>query len=214
MNLETARYIIRHFPNLLTGAEKMAIKHTTSLHKIENSQYNNPNKIKIYLDQGWLTTDQNILDLLKDGYDSFELNVAYRIISQNPEKIFFNNCPKCDKLARTPYARQCRFCGHSWHNLIVAQFKLRSSSQLFLRGFFLFGQITKGEIQKGQYMDLTMLGLNKKPRIDSLKFARKQESGKVWEEVGLGTRELMKEDKIYLEKLRAFGTPFDIVNER
>jgi ssDNA-binding Zn-finger/Zn-ribbon topoisomerase 1 len=56
---------------------------------------------------------------IKVGYDSFELNVANRIMEQTPEKVFFNNCPKCNKLARTPRARQCRHCGHSWHDLSV-----------------------------------------------------------------------------------------------
>lgn len=58
--------------------------------------------------------DQTVLDLLKDGYEQFELNVANRIVAQNPEKVLSNHCPKCDKLARTPRARQCRFCGHRW----------------------------------------------------------------------------------------------------
>jgi hypothetical protein len=26
-----------------------------------------------------------------------------------------NCCPKCDALAKTPKARQCRYCFHDWH---------------------------------------------------------------------------------------------------
>ena len=26
-----------------------------------------------------------------------------------------NNCPKCGKLARTPKAKQCRYCFYNWH---------------------------------------------------------------------------------------------------
>ena len=107
-------------PNLLTSEEKMAIKHTSSMFKLEHSNSKNPNLTRMYRENGWLTSDQSVLDLLKDGYDNFELNVANRIMEQSPEKVFFNNCPKCNKLARTPYARQCRHCGHKWHDLTVA----------------------------------------------------------------------------------------------
>lgn len=115
MDKETAGYIINYFSNLLTSAERMAITHTTSTYKLENSTSDNTNLTRVYREKGWLTSDQSVLDLLKDGYDNFELNVATRIVNQNPDKVFFNNCPKCNKLARTPYAKQCRHCGYDWH---------------------------------------------------------------------------------------------------
>jgi len=37
------------------------------------------------------------------------------LITDYKDQLFFNNCPKCEKLARTPYAKQCRHCGHDWH---------------------------------------------------------------------------------------------------
>jgi hypothetical protein len=211
---ETAKYVINYFSNLLTSVERMAITHSTSTNKLQHSTSENTILTKIYREKGWLTSDQSVLDLLKDGYENFEVNVANRIIDQDTEKVFFNNCPKCNKLTRTPYARQCRHCGHSWHNIIVAQFKLNSSFQLTSRQFFLLGEITKGEIKQGQFMDLTMLGLNKKPKIEAVEFALKRHDGKVWEDIGLGTNELTEEDKEYLKNIGSFGTPFDIINER
>lgn len=192
----------------------MAIKHTNSIYKLENSTSDNSNLTRVYREKGWLTSDLSVLDLLKDGYDKFELNVANRILGQNADKVFFNNCSKCTKLARTPFARQCRHCGHSWHNLTVAKFKLKSSFQLTGRQFFLLGEITKGEFKQGQFMDLTMLGLNKKPKIEAIEFALKRQDGKTWEDIGLGTNELTEEDKQYLKDVGSFGTPFDIINER
>ncbi|MFD2967753.1 hypothetical protein [Sphingobacterium bambusae] len=214
MDNERAKYIIGYFSNLLSSVERMAIKHTTSTYKINNSTSDNTSLTKVYRERGWLTSDQNVLDLLKDGYDNFELNVANRILNQDSDKVFFNNCPKCNKLARTPYARQCRHCGHSWHELTVAQFKLNSSFQLTGRQFFLLGEVTKGEIKQGQFMDLTMLGLNKKPKIEAVEFTLKRQDGKVWEDIGLGTNDLTENDKEYLKNIGSFGTPFDIIKER
>ena len=63
-------------------------------------------------------------------------------------------------------------------------------------------------------MDLTTLGLNKKPKIEAIEFALKGQDGKVWEDIALGTYELTQEDKKYLEKIDSFGKSFDIVNEQ
>ena len=44
-----------------------------------------------------------------------EEELAKLILDKFRDKVFFNNCPKCEQLARTPSAKQCRFCGHDWH---------------------------------------------------------------------------------------------------
>ncbi|MCB9262872.1 MAG: hypothetical protein H6607_10910 [Flavobacteriales bacterium] len=194
----------------MTDDEKLALKYHMYTYKTED----NPQMRKVMVDKGWISEPPDIKEFLKDGYEEFELNVARRIMKEVPEKVFLNNCPKCSKLARTPFARQCRHCGHSWHNLTVAQFKLESSFQLTGRHFFLLGQITNGEIKQGQFMDLTMLGLNKRPKIEAIEFALKRQDSKVWEDIGLGTNELLEEDKQYLKNVGSFGTPFDIINER
>lgn len=112
------------------------------------------------------------------------------------------------------HSRQGRHSGHSRHDLSVAQFKLNCSFQLTGRHFFLLGEITKGEIKQGQFMDLTMLGINKKPKIETIEFALKRQGAKVWEGIGLGTNELTEDEKEYLKNVGSFGTPFDIINER
>ena len=192
----------------------MAIKHTSSAFKLENSTSDNTTMTRMYKERGWLTSDQAVLDLLKDGYEIFEWNVANRIIEQNADKVFLNNCPRCNKLARTAYAKQCRHCGHTWHNLTVAQFKLDSSFQLHGRYFYLLGQIINGNIKQGQFMDLTMLGLNKKTKIEAIEFARRNENGKTWEDIGLGTNQLTEQEKELIGNKGSLGKLIDIITER
>ncbi|WP_338814758.1 hypothetical protein V9L05_05905 [Bernardetia sp. Wsw4-3y2] len=209
MDKETVSYIINYFSNLMTDDEKLALKHHMYIWKTnENLEMRH-----IMTQRGWISTEPKIINFLKDGYQEFELNVARRIMSETPKKVFLNNCPKCNKLARTPYARQCRHCGYSWHNLIVAKFKLNRSFQLIDRPFFLLGEITKGEVKQGQFMDLRMLGLNKTPKIEAVEFAFKRQDGENYNEIGLGTNELTEEDKEYLKNVGSFGTPFDIINK-
>lgn len=91
----------------------LALKYHMYTYKTEDNQ----RMRKVMVDKGWISERQDVKDFLKNGYEEFELNVARRIMSETPEKVFLNNCPKCNKLARTPKAKQCRHCGHDWHSL-------------------------------------------------------------------------------------------------
>lgn len=116
MNNETTRYIIAYFSSLLTETEKKAMRHSQSLIKLDDDISENSSRANFYYKRGWLSKDKEVLDLLKDGYETFELNVAERIMRETPEKVYFNNCPECGQLARTPYAQQCR-CGYQWRHI-------------------------------------------------------------------------------------------------
>ena len=63
----------------------------------------------------FLTKDQNALKLLENGYSEFIINTAIRIYNEHRNELKLNLCPKCGKIARTPNAKQCKFCSHDWH---------------------------------------------------------------------------------------------------
>ena len=116
MDEDKVRYIMNYHSSFMTMEEKKAWKHWSTTYKMEDSDgtsQQKENRRKVSLKTGWLTTDENILNLLKDGIEKFEHNLAERIM--NSENIDFNNCPKCGKLARTPFAKQCRYCDFDWH---------------------------------------------------------------------------------------------------
>ena len=214
MNKETARYIIIIFPNLLTANEKIALRHARSLEKLGDADVENSSYANFFRRNGSLTDDPAVLDLLKDGYDVFEQRVCDRIMAECPEKVFLNHCPRCQRLSRTPYARQCRHCGHDWHNIIAAKFILNSSVSITGRGFYILGLITEGEVKNGQFLDLTMLGLATKPQINSIEYSITDVSRQPKSYTALGTDELSLEEMNYLRSHGSFGTAQDILNER
>ncbi|KAB1232315.1 hypothetical protein [Chryseobacterium viscerum] len=209
MDKETVDYIIRYFSKLMNDHETLALNY----HMYTSKSSDNPKLRNMMVERGWIQSDAETANLLKNGYEDFEQNTARRIMNETPAKVFFNNCPKCDKLARTPYARQCRYCGYNWHHLVVAQFKLNNTFQITGRQFFLIGEIVKGEIKQGQRIDLRILGLNKKPKIESIELALKRQDGKASEDIALGTNELTEEDKQYLKSINSFRELLDIVIE-
>lgn len=104
-------YIITYYSNLLTFEENLANKHYMTQQKSMDSSH----KLREMLMSKWRTTNKDALKLLEGGYDNFKRKVCERVMSETPKEVFVNNCPKCGKLARTPYAKQCRFCNYDWH---------------------------------------------------------------------------------------------------
>jgi hypothetical protein len=113
MDNGTIIYIKTHFRHLMFDDEKLVLQYHLYMLKPEDNL-----KIRqIMAAKGWDSESSAIQACVEKGYSEFELKVVQRIMTETPEKVFLNNCPKCSKLARTPYAKQCRYCGYSWHNL-------------------------------------------------------------------------------------------------
>jgi hypothetical protein len=114
MDDEQANYVIDHYSILLTIEEKAALKHYRSTLKLEETP-DDASRKNMYYKAGWLSAHPKVLSLLDQGYSQFITNCATRILNDNYADVYFNLCPKCNKLARTPYAKQCRYCKHDWH---------------------------------------------------------------------------------------------------
>lgn len=110
---ELARYLYDYRSDLLTDAEKSAYKNTLVLKKIE---YTESPTMKKMLREKWFSSDEKVLELLKDGEQQFLANLEARILRDNSDKEFLNLCPKCGYLTITPKAKQCRKCFHAWHD--------------------------------------------------------------------------------------------------
>ncbi|MBQ4805549.1 hypothetical protein J8L88_21985 [Aquimarina sp. MMG015] len=113
MNIETAKYISNYYHQFFNEKENIAHRHINSLIKLNGESENSP-RFKIYKRTGKITSDKEALELIKNGETEFLIDTANRILKEHKEEIFLNNCPNCQKLARTPKARQCRHCGNKW----------------------------------------------------------------------------------------------------
>ncbi|MBI1286031.1 MAG: hypothetical protein GC178_00470 [Flavobacteriales bacterium] len=113
MDQETAHYIVEHYRSLMIEKEKRAQRHHFSTVKIGDEA--SEARQRVYQKMFWLSNDPEILALLDGGYERFEIHTASRILSEHEDEVFLNHCPKCGRLARTPKAKQCRYCGNDWH---------------------------------------------------------------------------------------------------
>lgn len=112
MDKEIINYVRNYFHHLMTDDEQLVLKyHVYTSKTSENSQMR-----KVMAEKGWISSDPEVSALLKNGYGEFEQKIIKRILEENPEKVFFNNCPECGKPARPPFAKQCRYCRYSWRD--------------------------------------------------------------------------------------------------
>ncbi|PXY44276.1 hypothetical protein DMB68_17800 [Flavobacterium hydrophilum] len=58
--------------------------------------------------------DPKTNELVNLGHEKMLSTIAQRLLERQGDSIV-NKCTKCNKLTRTPNAKQCRHCGHDWH---------------------------------------------------------------------------------------------------
>lgn len=117
MELEVTDYLIREYFSKLTGREQLAYKHLLHDEKLAAmDDAASREKMRLMLLRvGWLSNDEKVLTLLREGIPTFRKRIARKIYSENGGEVLLNKCPKCQRLARTSRAKQCRHCGHDWH---------------------------------------------------------------------------------------------------
>jgi len=117
--MDEAKYVFRNYDILMTRQEKLAFRHLSATIKAADGRSDVPAQTEVKGPSGLyrklLSHDPEVLLLVHDGYDAFVLRTGQRILDDNRHRIFLNYCPECHKLARTPRAKQCRFCRHDWH---------------------------------------------------------------------------------------------------
>lgn len=109
MDPNLAAYLVRYYGRFMNKQEHLAHRHLMATEKAAHGQ-----SIKAL--SGLLSDDPVVLDLIRDGREVFMERTAAKILSEHRNDIFLNYCPRCGALAKTPNARQCRFCRHDWHD--------------------------------------------------------------------------------------------------
>ena len=115
---DIAHYVVRWYARLMTPVEQRAQRHLFATMKATKGRSDVQAQRKAResaLHSRFLSDDADVLHLTGAGYEAFVERTAARILNGCRNELFFNRCPKCSGLARTPTARQCRFCAHDWH---------------------------------------------------------------------------------------------------
>ena len=121
MDVDEAKYVFHNYGHLMTPKEKLAFSHLGGTMKATMGRSDPAAQDEVKAGsthlRRWLSDDPEVLLLARDGYDAFVLRTGQRILRDDRNRIVLNYCPRCKGLARTPKARQCRFCGNDWYTV-------------------------------------------------------------------------------------------------
>ena len=116
MDPELKLYIMIYYRDLMTANERQAEEHLVAQDWIRKCA-GDPGSLQSVPEmfRGGLSDNAEVLRLASGGHEQLQEAIATRILSDCRSQIVINLCPACQILARTPKARQCRFCGFDWH---------------------------------------------------------------------------------------------------
>jgi len=212
MDQETADYIRSYYSHLFTALERKALSHAIFSSKLE--AYGREKWEQRYLERGLVSTDPAVLNLLSNGYPSFVLVAAERALATYGDRIYLNRCRKCDRLARTPRAKQCRHCGYDWHDLTAAKLEFMDVFNITGIGPVVVTKISGGEsISAGQFADFTTLGINKHLRIGGVWITTRLRNDMAEGLLNLSMPGLNAEDVAWLKKSKPKGREFEVLKE-
>jgi hypothetical protein len=115
---EIANYVWQFYGDLFTAAEKRAYggPFMWQRMKVEKGR----DVIEFEWKHHRIAEDAEVMVLISDGVEAFHRRAAQRVLRERGDQVFLNRCPQCDRLVRTPKAKQCLWCGHDWHTAAVA----------------------------------------------------------------------------------------------
>jgi hypothetical protein len=115
-------YVLQHYPHLKTAHEKAVDRHLTTLYKLRDDKPPAPGTAADTADitglwRRRLSDDPAVVLDAQAGWDGAREKIAQRILRDHPGEVYLNYCPACGALTRTPTARLCLSCGHSWFHV-------------------------------------------------------------------------------------------------
>ncbi len=120
MDLNELKYVFVYYGHLMTEQERRAYRHFHGTMKATGRSDAAAQAEAKGTSVPWfreaLSDDPQILFLARDGFGAFRERTGQRILDDWRDEIVMNRCPRCGGVARTPEARQCRFCRYDWHD--------------------------------------------------------------------------------------------------
>jgi rRNA maturation endonuclease Nob1 len=114
---ELYRYASSFKYDLMTPLERRAERLAMFREKARDTD--SPGIRKMLLKQMDAEADKEALRLIGDdleGVRKFQAQVATRIDGEIAKgRLLIHRCPACNRIVKTPLARQCLWCGHDWH---------------------------------------------------------------------------------------------------
>ncbi|PXX40287.1 hypothetical protein [Undibacterium pigrum] len=114
IDFETTPYVLEYFQHLMTDEEREAVNSFTF-----NVVASEKTELMIFT-PGRNEPSESTKKLYSIGSANFRDQIKERLLLEHRAEIYANACPtpKYGKLPKTPKAKQCLSCSHSWRETI------------------------------------------------------------------------------------------------
>ena len=107
-------YVLRHFPHLMTPLERRVTEYSAPI--VSDSNHWKILKLHGYLEErDGHVDDADVFTAFQTPYEERVANAVNRVLDTRRDDLVENRCSQCRRLARTPVAKQCLWCGNDWH---------------------------------------------------------------------------------------------------
>jgi hypothetical protein len=112
-------YIWNYYQHLMTEFERKVNTVGILLEKAELSRLRHPDSKSpaSMLERIDVMSSPGVKEALEGGFTKFREKVVHRILTEDSKQVFINRCPNCNRIVRTPKAKLCTWCGHSWYDV-------------------------------------------------------------------------------------------------
>ena len=115
MEQELKRYLIDKCRDWMLPEEVEVLDQLT-LAQFENEQGTQSPKAYRRIEVIYGINCKKTEQLMLLGKEKLEEVIATRLLTEHKDVL--HNCPVCDRLTRTPKAKQCRHCEHRWFEVL------------------------------------------------------------------------------------------------
>jgi hypothetical protein len=107
-------YVSTHLRKFMTDYERRACDLAVLRQKAEYSEHD---RLKNRLSDQLSKEPKEVIELSRAGYTALTERIRRRLLdSISTGELMVNRCPLCKRILRTPFAKQCLWCDHDWHN--------------------------------------------------------------------------------------------------
>jgi hypothetical protein len=98
----------------MTPLERRVTEYSVPI--VSDAEHARIRRLYVFLEnRGGHVDDDAVHRAFQTPYDERVANAVDQILDVRRDEIRENRCDKCHRLARTPVAKQCLWCGHDWH---------------------------------------------------------------------------------------------------
>ena len=107
-------YVLQYFPHLMTPLERRVTEYIAPI--VSHAEDSKILMLYEFLEErDGHVNDAEVISAFQTPFVVRIENAVDHVLKTRRDELIENRCSQCHRLARTPVAKQCLWCGYDWH---------------------------------------------------------------------------------------------------